>query len=195
MKRRADMEKARKNVMAGPTIRARRDDNDESDSISVSSVSSAHSTLTSSSRLNRLYEAGKQKRLTDLSRSKAGSEEKDNVLDVRKVEPTNVRCDKLYELSKRKHVMGRKRREDIANAKLEAMRALNQMSMDKELSVKKNTTVKRQELSTEWYFSNKSNESESSSDSNAENRYNYEDFILKNYHGNVGSMRSLKQGI
>lgn len=208
MKRRSDMENARKNGIAGPTIRGRHDENYDSDSVSVTSASTTHSTLTSSSRLNRLYEEGKQKRLSDLRRSIERS--RDIVLDVRKVEPTNMRCNKLYELSKRKHLVGRKRRQDIANAKIEAMRAMNQMHNDDKLCCKKNIMTNRQQLSSDWYFSNTSlknrtvstedekmndsegsNESNSSSDSNTENTYNYEDFILRNYQGD-GNLVSLK---
>mmetsp|Transcript_6392 Transcript_6392/g.7931 ORF Transcript_6392/g.7931 Transcript_6392/m.7931 type:complete len:676 (+) Transcript_6392:83-2110(+) len=202
MKRRTDMERARKNIMAGPTMRACRDENYDSDSLSVASTASAHSTSTSSPRLDRLYEEGKRKRRSNLKRSSRETGTKESVLDVHKVD-MNSRCDKLYELSRRKHMLGRKRREDIAKAKLDAMCALNQLESDREPRVEKNIMANRQELSTEWYFSNASlksivvatenekvnpasgsNESNSSSDSNTENRYNYDDFILRNYQGN-----------
>ena len=125
--RRKDIERARtKMQLTGPTIAPCHDDYTSDDSRSVSSMSSSRSTLSTSSRLNQLYEKGKEKRLLDLKKSV--KKEDVGILNLRKVESTNRTCNKLYQLSKRNYELGKKRREEIANARISSMRSPRQIS-------------------------------------------------------------------
>ncbi len=151
-KRRKEIEKARiKMMFAGPTIApptitsppiALYSDEhsvvDDSRSVSASSTTSSLSALSTTSRLNQLYERGKKKQLSDLKKSIKKKQDDAQILNVRKVESANTTCDKLYELSKRNHELGKKRRQEIANARFDASRSHTQLRRQGDEKQKKN---------------------------------------------------------
>lgn len=140
--RRKDIERARtKMQLSGPTIAPCHDDYTIDDSRSVSSMSSTRSTLSTSSRLNQLYERGKEKRLLDLKKSV--KKEEVGILNLRKVESTNRTCNKLYQLSKRNYELGKKRREEIANARISSIRSLRRNA-----NLSKN---RKDDFSDDWF--------------------------------------------
>jgi hypothetical protein len=211
LKRRGEIERARSNVVDGPIISIGRDD-DDARSVSSTSVSSQLSTISTSSRLNQLYERGKQKRLSDLRRSTVEVKKQERVLEkTRKAGSKNTRCNKLYELSRRNFEAGKKRRADIAKSRLEAISSLKPLSNDEMMSTKRekifdSAILKGQELSTMWYFENPSLKSHTSSteeekisrgssassgessgsEENNENAFSY-GFMARNYPNNQNS--------